>query len=145
MLVFFIFVIVAIILVASDNPPPPPPPPINYEELYPNTPETELRLGVGRFQIRRSVCDTTEGKYIYLYFLLDLENDGQIEPDIFQYYHDEGAQSLYLVGSKGYTLLHYADGSQKQHGSLTECSGELKEIFCSNDKFKPFPKKVFSK
>ncbi|MBQ1555987.1 MAG: hypothetical protein IIZ68_11145 [Clostridia bacterium] len=123
----------------------PPPPPVNYEEIYPSTPETELRIGVGRFQIRRSVCDTTDGKYLYLYTLIDLEGNMTVETDLFQYYNDEGTQCLYAVGSKGYTVLRYGAGSYEQHGSLTECDGAQKEVFCLSDKFKPLVKQVFSK
>lgn len=88
---------------------------------YPVGKDTVVQIGNGRFDV---------DKVIDGYTVFDLKTGDEIEPSVKKYSLNPLSGKLYLIGSKGYTLIHYkGEGAIEQHESLEKFDKSCQESF----------------
>lgn len=73
--------------------------------------DTVVQVGTGRFDI---------GKVPDSYTVLDQKTGDEIEPSVKKYRFASLSGKLYLIGSKGYTLIDCKGGAVEQHEALDQ-------------------------
>lgn len=73
--------------------------------------DTAVPIGTGRFDI---------GKVIDGYTVMDQKTGDEIEPSVKKYRFAPLSGKLYLIGSKGYTLINCKGGAVEQHEALDQ-------------------------
>lgn len=111
---------------------------------YPYGRDTVVYVDDGRFQIFQYANDLPGKEFYYMYGVNDAETSEEIEPDVFRYFDNKENKKLYLMGSRGYTVIDYDNAIYEQHEALYQFGKEHIEVFCNDYHFKTLAKKVSS-
>ena len=99
-------------------------------QKYPTGKDTALSVGDGRFQVLLCIS----------YDLVDEEKDIDIADDLREYYNDEEASKLYLIGGDGYTVVDYQAATYHQYIRKIDCEQADQAVFQDENKFTRFRK-----
>lgn len=103
-----------------------------FEPKYQTGRDTRLTVGDCRFEIIQDSSSKT-GRTIFS--LIDKESPDSIDPDVFICYDNGTSEKLFVVGSRGYTVVDYGGtGLYEQHSDLSDFSEKEQRIF-ENAKF----------